>query len=981
MKSRLKIHKKTSVIHFIAPLIVLIAVLGHSLHAQAVVVGPRCYVDDSNGAPGDGTSWGSAFTDLQLALASPGCTEIWVAEGTYLPDRANPGDRSLSFVLKSGVAMYGGFFGDELFLDDRDPVTNVTILSADIGAGGDTADNSFNVVRGGGADATAILDGFTIANGYGDGSIDSHRIGAGIYNDASTPTLTNLIIKDNYAARYGGGMANVAGSHVTLSNVLFENNITVFAGGGIYNENSDLSVSNSTFSGNEGGEGGAIHSTVYSTVYPDVPGEFSMNVANVTFFDNQSNGGGAVSLSAATDQTLRTHMTNVTSSGNDALRAGSIQIGSLPSSPPRVGGTNIVTLNNVILWGNTVVYWDDGQEISTLDYGTPGTIFLNIDNSVIAYGDTDSFTSAAYNAGTGNLNTNPRLMPPADNGGYTPTMALIPGSSAIDAGDDTVCGKAIGSPDFGAGGLDQRGVSRPQGDQCDIGAYEREPTAPKILHAQTDGTSFSCESWGAANACQLQDALALAVSGDQVWVKAGTYLPDGASPGDSSLSFVLVDGVGIYGGFAGSEVEFDSRDPAANLTILSGNIGDAGDATDNSWHVVNGVGIYGGVDSTAVLDGFTIEGGYADGANTASQSGGGIYNLGSSPTLSNLVLRDNHADKTGGGMHNDDSSPTLESMVFFENHATQYGGGMSNLNGSQPNLTNVSFNANTASGGVAASGRGSAGAGMYCMGSNPVLNHVTFNSNIAESTGAGMYLDDSDSELTNVFFINNSALAGGAMGVSSSSPTLMNVLFDSNHATGVGSQGGYGGAMLMSGFSNPVLTNVTATGNTAEKGGAIFNSYSTTTIKNSTIAGMNVASTGQGQAIYSGNGTLLIENSIFYANGPSSNETGFYLFSSPGCTMKDSITQSFGGCVGGFICTNVTDSDPLLGPLADNGGFTQTMALLEGSAALDTGGVNTTCAATDQREIFRPQGSGCDIGAYEKLSDLIFGNDFEGGDP
>ena len=130
-----------------------------------------------------------------------------------------------------------------------------------------------------------------------------------------------------------------------------------------------------------------------------------------------------------------------------------------------------------------------------------------------------------------------------------------------------------------------------------------------------------------------------------------------------------------------------------------------------------------------------------------------------------------------------------------------------------------------------------------------------------------------------------------------------------------------------------MLTNVTATGNTAEKGGAIFNSYSTTTIKNSTIAGMNVASTGQGQAIYSGNGTLLIENSIFYANGPSSNETGFYLFSSPGCTMKDSITQSFGGCVGGFICTNVTDSDPLLGPLADNGGFTQTMALLDGSAA------------------------------------------------
>jgi hypothetical protein len=160
-----------------------------------------------------------------------------------------------------------------------------------------------------------------------------------------------------------------------------------------------------------------------------------------------------------------------------------------------------------------------------LDFGSPGSNVLNIDHSVIAKGDTDSFTSAAYNAGTGNLNTNPRLMPLAYNGGFTPTMALVPGGSAIDAGDDIVCGSAIGAPDFGAGGLDQRGVVRPQGDRCDIGAFERDPTAPKILHAQTDGTSLSCEDWGVADACQLQDALAVAKWGDQVWVKAGTTYP------------------------------------------------------------------------------------------------------------------------------------------------------------------------------------------------------------------------------------------------------------------------------------------------------------------------------------------------------------------------------------------------------------------------------------------------------------------------
>jgi hypothetical protein len=63
----------------------------------------------------------------------------------------------------------------------------------------------------------------------------------------------------------------------------------------------------------------------------------------------------------------------------------------------------------------------------------------------------------------------------ADNGGSTPTVALYPGSVAIDAGDDTLCAAPTGAPNYGAGGEDQRGVARPQAAHCDVGAFEQFP--------------------------------------------------------------------------------------------------------------------------------------------------------------------------------------------------------------------------------------------------------------------------------------------------------------------------------------------------------------------------------------------------------------------------------------------------------------------------------------------------------------------------
>ena len=101
-----------------------------------VAVEQVIYVDDDASLGGDGQIWETAYKYLQDALtAAESGDEIWVIEGTYKPDQGAgivPGDREATFQLINGVAMYGGFAGGETSRDQRDAVTNVTILSGDL---------------------------------------------------------------------------------------------------------------------------------------------------------------------------------------------------------------------------------------------------------------------------------------------------------------------------------------------------------------------------------------------------------------------------------------------------------------------------------------------------------------------------------------------------------------------------------------------------------------------------------------------------------------------------------------------------------------------------------------------------------------------------------------------------------------------------------------------------------------------------------
>jgi hypothetical protein len=250
--------------------------------------------------------------------------------------------------------------------------------------------------------------------------------------------------------------------------------------------------------------------------------------------------------------------------------------------------------------------------------------------------------------------------------------------------------------------------------------------------APTAQGSGNCSNW--ENACTLQTALARAVSGDEIWVQMGVHYPGAA--GNYTATFTLKNGVALYGGFAGTETSRDERNWRANPTILSGDIDQndnhGGDyinenasqiVGNNAYHVLTGSG----TNSTAVLDGFIITAGQANGSSPHN-SGGGMYNMSGSPTLTNVTFSGNSATY-GGGMYNEESSPTLTNVTFSGNSTGYSGGGMLNYNNSNPMLTNVTFSGNSATYG---------GGMLNYFSSNPTLTNVILWGNSA-SNGPEIY--------------------------------------------------------------------------------------------------------------------------------------------------------------------------------------------------------------------------------------------------
>jgi hypothetical protein len=301
--------------------------------------------------------------------------------------------------------------------------------------------------------------------------------------------------------------------------------------------------------------------------------------------------------------------------------------------------------------------------------------------------------------------------------------------------------------------------------------------AQTIYYAKPDGNpEQSGGSWFSATT--LQKALEKAQAGDQIWVARGVYLP-GNTVGST---FQLKPDVAIYGGFDGGFDDnalaegVEDRQWQVNVTVLSGDIDDndtfktangvvtntEGIKGANAYHVVTGSG----TGSTTLLDGVTITAGSASGSLSDpcdETCGGGMYNVGGSPTLVNVTFAGNlaagegglEAAGYGGGMYNSNSSPSLTGVIFSGNRAQIGGGGMHNRANSSPTFTGVTFTGNHAS---------LHGGGMHNIeDSNPILSNVTFSNNRSNKNGGGMVNDESNPILANVIFTGNRAQYGGAM--------------------------------------------------------------------------------------------------------------------------------------------------------------------------------------------------------------------------
>jgi uncharacterized repeat protein (TIGR01451 family) len=267
---------------------------------------------------------------------------------------------------------------------------------------------------------------------------------------------------------------------------------------------------------------------------------------------------------------------------------------------------------------------------------------------------------------------------------------------------------------------------------------------PRIWYVDKDASGANNGTSWADAYTTLQAALdvanANAGTNYEIWVAEGTYYPDeGAGAIDNSRTefFVITNNnVQIYGGFGGDETDRTQRDWRAHPTVLSGDIDQDGALTNNAYHVLYLDGVTDpNITAATVIDGFTVTGGNANGADPHN-NGGGLLCYGHdsgracSPTLTNIAFIGNAAQSGGGGCFdgtNGQSSPTLTNVTFRGNQASDTGGGIS----------------------------------VFCMAGTctPQLTNVLFAGNKSISGGGGgMYLYDADSAtLTNVTFSGNSA--------------------------------------------------------------------------------------------------------------------------------------------------------------------------------------------------------------------------------
>jgi CSLREA domain-containing protein len=766
---------------------------------------------------------------------------------------------------------------------------------------------------------TASISGLTITNGHSADTGDLRGFGGGILNVNGTLTVSNCIVSRNTAASavgisFGGGISNFAATLTVTNSTLSGNSAggSSGSGGGIGGFNSNVTVTNSTLDGNSATTGGGIsggavlisNSTISNNIASGDGGGISGGVvllSHSTISNNIASGKGGGIANGGVAITLR----DSTLSGNSASTGGGIYDEGTGNNQANVTVSNCTLSGNSASNGGGVFI--EGINGDTAAVSLDNTIIASTNNlpgaNLVNGGPNTRIISEGYNLSSDNgggfltavgdqINTNPQLGPLQDNGGPTATMALLPGSPALDKGKN-----------FGVT-TDQRGLPRPVdipsipnasgGDGSDIGAVEMDPTqtGPTFVVTTTaDHDDGVCD----LGDCTLREAINVAnIAGpNSITFRSGVT---GTITRQSTLT--VTGSVTING-------------PGARSLAISGN---------------SAIGVFTFSSGSSAISGLTIR----DGAQTGAAGSGSVAGA-------------------GGIFNAQNSSLTLFDCIFTGNH----GQGADNA--------------------TAASAGGNGNGGAIANSGVITLNRCTFSTNSAVGGRGG---NGSVAIGGNVHGGNGGAGQGGAIfNDTTATLTINDSTFGSNNATGgaggdgqFGGNGGNGSASVfnlgtMTATAVTLAANV-GTGGAAGKGGNAFTGGS--------------GGVGRG-GLTAGGGTSFIRNTLSAGNfgnnggGPDVDGT----FTSQGFNLIG-IGDSSTGFTGAAdqVGTAAAPLNAKLGPLQNNGGPTDTMALLSGSPASDKG--KSFGLTTDQRgsgfartmdDSSIPPATGgdnTDIGAFER---------------
>jgi hypothetical protein len=801
-----------------------------------------------------------------------------------------------------------------------DGETHAVTVSGDSGGDGTPNVRVFSI----GSSGVVTLAHLNIVSGtVSDGSYDCPGdCGGGIYNGGRL-TVQNSTLSGNSA--YHGGAIDNLGALTVQNSVLSGNSATWGGGGSIYNFGT-LTVQTSTLSVNVAySSGGGIYNGGTLTVQTST---LSGNRAREDYGGGIYNGGTVV-------------VTNSTLSTNSAWDGGGIY------------NEGTLTVRSSTLAGNSAAYDSGGIRnnegilslYNTLIANSPGGDCIN--SGDIVTGDHSLTTNTGYYAcnltdgANGNIiGVDPLLGPLADNGGGTQTHALLPGSPAMDAG--ATCPAA-----------DQRGIVRPQGVACDIGAFEWQSAlgmavlgngqvvpdgdaAPSV----TDGTDFGGVALGQA----LTRTFTISNSGALDLTLTGSPVISIGGPAAFDFSLVALPATTLAPQTTTTfQVRFTpsvSSRRVATVTIANN------DPPKNPYDFA----IWGTVCDMPVTNDHDSGPGSLRQAIAEVCDGGRItfaddYTIYLNSTLSVNKKRltidgEAHAVTISGDVDSNPGTPNVQvfsigiSGVATLAHLNIIGG-----------LATAPWGCST----------GGCGGGISSFGTL-IVQSSTLSGNSAYF-GGGAIANGGTLTVTNSTLFGNSAAWGGGGGIYNfGTLTIQNSTFSGNS-----NSNDSGGAIFN--MSMLTVTNSTFSGNSAYNGGGgIYNYQGTLTVQNSTLSG-NSAEWSGGGGIHN-EGTLRLYNTLIaYSpdggdctnNGGSIPARDHNLMSNTGyyaCNLTDGTNG------------NIIGIDPLLGPLDGYGGSTPTYALLPGSPAIGAGN-NATCLATDQRGVARPQGVACDIGAFE----------------